>query len=68
MGIALRTLKENGMAEEAKELCSKITQSDSYDKALSILGEYVNITSIGEEMNEYENYEQESETGMNMTM
>lgn len=68
MGIASRTLEESGMAEEAKEMCSKITQSGSYDKALSILGEYVNITSIDEEMNEYEDYEQESETGMNMTM
>ncbi len=64
MGIASRTLKENGMVEEAKEMCSKITQFGSYDEALCILGEYVNITSI----NECEDYEQESETEMNMTM
>lgn len=68
MGIASRTLKENGMAEEAKEMCSKITQSGSYDEALSVLGEYVNITSIDKEMDECEDYEQEPETGMNMTM
>ncbi len=68
MGIASRTLKENGMVEEAKEMCSKVTQSGSYDEALSVLGEYVNITSIDEGMDECEDYEQEPETGMNMTM
>ncbi len=40
MGLASRTLKENGMAEEAKEMCSKITQSGSYNEALCILGKY----------------------------
>lgn len=51
MGIASRTLKQNGMKEQAAEMCDRIRTSGSYDEALNILGEYVNITS-GDEMNE----------------
>ncbi len=49
MGIASKTLKKNGMADEAKEMCSRITFSGSYDEALSIIDEYVEITSVDEE-------------------
>ena len=46
MGIESRTLKWNNMEELAKYMCNKITtQAKSYDQALSILGEYVDITS-----------------------
>ena len=45
MGIASRTLKENGLAEQAKEMRDRITACGSYDEALGIMGEYVNITS-----------------------
>ena len=48
MGIAARTLKENGMKEQAEEMKGRITQSGSYHEALNIIGEYVNITSAGE--------------------
>ena len=48
MGIASRTLRRNGMAEEAKEMTNRIYQSGSYDEALCIIGEYVNITSVDE--------------------
>ena len=48
MGIASRTLRRNGMAEEAKEMTDRIYQSGSYDEALCIIGEYVNITSVDE--------------------
>lgn len=44
MGIASHTLKQNGMADEAKEMCSRITDAKSYHEALGIIGEYVNIT------------------------
>lgn len=54
MGIASRTLRKNGMAEEAVEMRDRIRASGSYDEALCIIGEYVNITggdeSSGEEM------------------
>lgn len=43
-GIASETLKRNDMAGRAKEMCDRIRESSSYDKALRIIGEYVNIT------------------------
>ena len=46
MGIASRTLKRSGMSDQAKEMCDRITSSGSYDDALNIIGEYVNITSV----------------------
>lgn len=54
MGIASRTLRRNGLGEQAKEMCSRITSSDSYETALGIISEYVNITSDeeSETMNE----------------
>ena len=52
MGIASKTLKRNGMYDEAKEMCSRITSSGSYDEALSIIDEYVEITSVDEEKTE----------------
>jgi len=52
MGIASKTLKRNGMYDEAKEMCSRITSSGSYDEALSIIDEYVEITSVDEEETE----------------
>lgn len=44
MGIASRTLRQNGMADEAVEMRDRIRESGSYDQALCIIGEYVNIT------------------------
>ena len=41
MGIASKTLKRNGMYDEAKEMCSRITSSGSYYEALNVIGEYV---------------------------
>lgn len=51
MGIVSRTLRQNGMAEQAAEMCDRIHISGGYEEALNILGEYVNITSA-DEMNE----------------
>lgn len=46
MGIASRTLRQNGMSEQASEMCSRITETaGSYYEALGIISEYVNITS-----------------------
>ena len=44
MGIASGTLKDNGMEEQSKEMCARIMGSGSYEEALGIIGEYVNIT------------------------
>ena len=45
MGIASETLRKNGMQEQAEEMRSRIFQCQSYDSALSIIGDYVNITA-----------------------
>ena len=45
IGIASEALRENGMQEQAEEMRSRIFQCQSYDSALSIIGDYVNITS-----------------------
>ena len=57
MGIANRTLKRNNMIDEAKEMCNRVTNSDSYGKALSIIEEYVNITSI----EEYDDFDEDED-------
>ena len=52
LGIASRTLKRNGMSDEAKEMVERITNgSVNYYEALNIIGEYVNITGPSEDEN-----------------
>ncbi|MBR1591708.1 MAG: pentapeptide repeat-containing protein [Ruminococcus sp.] len=58
MGMASKTLKRSGMADQAKEMCDRVTQSGDYNKALAIIMEYVEPCSE-EDMTELE------ETGMN---
>ena len=43
MARAIKTLRENNLSEEAQEMRERITSSGSYDEALCIIGEYVNI-------------------------
>lgn len=70
MGIAARTLKDNGMKEEAAEMRQRVMDSGNYDKALCIIGEYVNITSVDEDENEdfdeQEDYYEDEDQGMTM--
>lgn len=58
LGIASRTLKDHDMADEASEMRNRVMGSGSYDEALSIIGEYVHITSVdeavSEDMDEYQ--------------
>ena len=50
MGIASRTLKRNGMSDEAQEMVERITNgAGSYYEAINIIGEYVNITGPKED-------------------
>jgi len=44
MAIATRTLKTYDMADRAEEMRNRIKSSGSYEEALCIIGEYVNIT------------------------
>lgn len=48
MGKASRALKYNGQFTEAKELGERIMSSGSYNEALCIISEYVNIVSEDE--------------------
>ena len=45
IGIASRTLKENGLPDQAEEMGKRIIggEAGSYDEALSIIMEYVEI-------------------------
>ena len=46
MSSASKTLERNNMREEATEMCNRITNgAKSYDEALMILQDYVEITS-----------------------
>ena len=55
MGIASRTLRKNGLSEQATQMCSRIQETaGSYYEALNIIGEYVNITSVEESESVYE--------------
>ena len=54
MGIASRTLKQHGMQEQSKEMLERVQQSGNYAEALNIIGEYVNITSVDDEIEEVE--------------
>ena len=66
VGIASRTLKNNGMAAEASEMSSRVFDSGSYGEALSIIGEYVNITSA-DEPDEDIDEEYEEDFGMELS-
>ncbi|MEZ3453914.1 MAG: hypothetical protein K1W17_06040 [Oscillospiraceae bacterium] len=59
-------MKDNGMAAEAKEMSSRVFASGSYDEALSIIEEYVNITSA-DEPDEDIDEEYEEDFGMEMS-
>ena len=54
IGLATRTLKDNGMADAAKEMRTRIMDSGSYDMALGIIMEYVEPVGIDEIDNEME--------------
>ena len=58
IGLAARTLRENGLADQAKEMTQRAFGSGSYDQALGVIMDYVNITSAG---NEDEDWRQEPE-------
>lgn len=49
MGIAARTLRENGLDEKAEEMEKRITEGEchNYYEALSVIDQYVTI--IGKE-------------------
>ena len=54
VGIASRTLKDNGLKEASKEMSERVFNSHSYCEALNIIQEYVDVT-------EEKNFESEEE-------
>lgn len=58
MGIAAKTLRKNGMREQAEEMQSRVTESGSYHKALGIIMEYVEPVSEDEIEEESEDMDQ----------
>lgn len=44
-GLATLTLQKNGMDEQAKEMQNRIFASHSYNEALTVIGDYVEICS-----------------------
>lgn len=54
-GIASRTLKRNGLKDECEEMGKRIQSSHSYEEALEIIGEYVEITDKDENETEDNN-------------
>lgn len=61
LGIASRTLRRSGLADQAKEMCDRVYSSGSYGEALCIIGDYVNIT--GED-----DYDEDMDEGMDMNL
>lgn len=43
LGIASRALKRNGQRDEAEEMSERVFKSNSYDEALMIISDYVEI-------------------------
>lgn len=43
LGIASRTLKASGMADDAAEMRGRVFASGSYDEALCIIADYVEV-------------------------
>ena len=43
MGIASKTLKRHGLREQAEEMKARIRESKSYDDAIQIIMDYVEV-------------------------
>jgi len=54
LGFVSKTLKENNMFDESKEMIERATLSYSYDEAINIIKEYVDIVKEREEEEEFE--------------
>jgi len=52
IGIASRTLRENGLHDQVKEMRERAMGSGSYDQALGVIMDYVNPVSIQDVMEE----------------
>jgi len=56
IGVAARTLREHGLADQAKEMRKRAMDCDSYDQALGVITEYVNPTSVHDDIEDNEGW------------
>lgn len=54
LGVVSKALKQNNMFEESREMIEKATLSYSYDEAIDIIGEYVELVKEREKEKEEE--------------
>lgn len=58
IGLASKTLKENNMIDESREMIERATKTYSYDEALDIINEYVETIDKKREQEEEEEIEE----------
>ena len=61
IGLAARTLRQYGLADQAKEMTERAFGSGSYAEALGVIMDYVNVTSVEDDIDEDEDWCQEPE-------
>ena len=54
MGGASAILRRLDKRDKADEMVKRVTSSGSYDEALGIIGEYVNLVEVGGDDDEYD--------------
>ena len=57
IGLASKTLKENNMIDESREMIERATKTYSYDEALDVINEYVETIDRNQEQEEEEEFE-----------
>ena len=67
IGIASRTLRQNDMAEQANEMRDRVMESGSYEEALGIIADYVNITGPSDEFSSYDD-DEDYDSDMEMSL
>ena len=61
IGLAARTLRQHGLTDQAKEMTERAFGSGSYSEALGVIMDYVNVTSVEDDMDEDEDWCREPE-------
>ncbi len=57
VAIASKTLKTNGLVNEAQEMSKRVFTSSSYEEALQIITEYIEPVDVNESLDEHDLYD-----------
>ena len=57
VAIASKTLKTNGLVNEAQEMSKRVFNSSSYEEALQIITEYIEPVDVNESLDEQDLYD-----------